>query len=398
MPAKRSLRALDWVNLFMADVKDGVGIYLSVYLLTEHLWKPGQIGIVMSIPSIVGIIVQTWIGAFIDNTKYKRQLLIVGSIAIAFSAIIVIQWTTFWPIVSSQVLVGIFQTVYPPAVAAITLGIVGQKNFSSRIGRNESFNHGGNMMAALANLVIAAYMSYKGIFYFSIFQCLLIIIPILLLREKDIDHYVARAAQREEDSISITSVQKLFSDRNTLMFLIAMFLFNLANGAMLPLIGQKIGLITPNNSSIYLSVCIMIAQAIMVIVARIIGRKAYLGRKKLFMIAFLILPIRPLLVSLFNNPFILTCLQLLDGMAAGIYGVMIIIMTSDLSQGTGRFNLLQGAIYTTVGIGVALSSFIGGMLADSYGYDICFRCLAVASIIALIFFHLFVRETKREDV
>src|SRR4051794_31617176 len=53
-----SLRALDWLTLFMADVKDGVGIYLAVYLLTEHRWNPAEIGLVMSLPWILGIAIQ----------------------------------------------------------------------------------------------------------------------------------------------------------------------------------------------------------------------------------------------------------------------------------------------------------------------------------------------------
>ena len=383
----------------MADVKDGVGIYLAVYLLTDVGWNPGKIGMVMAIPWLIGIIVTPGVGALIDKTRFKRHLLIIGSIAIAFSAVLIIYWPTFWPIVLAQLLVGVFQAIYPPAIASISLGIVGHERLSPRIGRNESFNHAGNMIAAIINVGMALYISYHGIFYFSILQCLLIVVATLLIREKDIDHKLARAAKVEQDKeVSAARIGDLFSNRNTVMFIIAMFLFSFSNGYMLPLLGQKISVHDPRNSSVYLSICIIIAQAVMVVVAWIIGKNADMSRKKLFMLAFIILPIRPILFSLIEHPYVLTGIQVLDGLTAGVYGVLIILMMADLSKGTGRFNLLQGAVYCALGVGMALSTFVTGKVSEAYGFNNGFRFLAAISIVACLFFTFFVKETKENKL
>jgi len=51
--------ALDASNFFLADVRDALGPYLAVYLLTERNWDAANIGIVMSIATIAGILAQT---------------------------------------------------------------------------------------------------------------------------------------------------------------------------------------------------------------------------------------------------------------------------------------------------------------------------------------------------
>ena len=147
--SKGSLKGLDWANVFMADVKDGVGVYLSVYLLTVKDWQPDEIGLVIAVPGIVGIIAQPPAGALIDRSKYKRHLLMFASAIIAVCCLVVILSSSFFPIFLSQAMVGLVQSVYSPCVAAISLGMVGHAFLSRRIGRNEGFNHLGNMVAAI---------------------------------------------------------------------------------------------------------------------------------------------------------------------------------------------------------------------------------------------------------
>ena len=178
----------------MADVRDGVGVYLSVYLLTVRDWQPGDIGIVIAAPGIVGVLVQTPAGALIDRTRHKLLLLIVASVIIALCCLAVVLTSGFMPILMSQAVVGLTQSVYAPCVAAVTLGIGGHAALLRRIGRNESCNHLGNMLAAIIAGLLGRYVSYEAIFYFSIAQCLLLVAAVLLIREEDIDHDLARGA------------------------------------------------------------------------------------------------------------------------------------------------------------------------------------------------------------
>jgi predicted MFS family arabinose efflux permease len=378
----------------MADVKDGVGVYLSVYLLTVRHWEPDEIGIVIAAPGIVGILVQAPAGALIDRTTYKRWLLVGASIIIALCCLAVILSEGFYPILLSQLVVGLTQSVYAPCVAAITLGIVGHAALSRRIGRNESCNHLGNMLAAIAAGLIGRFISYEGIFYFSIAQCLGLVAAVFIIRERDIDHQLARGADKDEKAANAAGVKNLLANRNILVFTVAMALFHLANGAMLPLVGQKMGLADPQNSSLYLSAAIIIAQGVMVLVASYAGRAAEQGRKRLLVVAFALLPVRALLFAFIGNPYALTAIQLLDGIGAGLFGVLSIIMIADLSKGTGRFNLLQGVVYSAIGLAAALSSILGGFVVKHFGYAIGFGTLAALAVLGLLFFWFYVPETK----
>lgn len=391
----RSLKGLDWANLFMADVKDGVGVYLSVFLLTVRNWEPDKIGYVIAIPGLVGIIVQPLAGALIDRTTYKRLLLITASLIIAICCFVIIIFEGFYPTFISQAVVGLVQSVYTPCVAAISLGMVGHALLSKRIGRNESFNHVGNMGAAIVAGLIGRFISYEGIFYFSIIQCIALVIATLFINEQDIDHNLARAANESDDGKEkATGVMDLFRNRNILFFTIAMGLFHLANAAMLPLVGQKMGLVDKQNSSLYLSAAIIIAQGVMALVASYSGNAAENGRKKIMMFAFFLLPVRAALFAFISNPYALTAIQILDGIGAGIFGVVSIIMIADLSKGTGRFNLLQGCVYSAIGLAASLSSIIGGLIVKNAGYAVGFFSLAGLAILGLIFFMFLVPETK----
>lgn len=392
----QSLRALDWVNLFMADVKDGVGVYLSVFLLTVRNWQPDQIGYVIAVPGLVGIIIQPLAGALIDRTKYKRLLLMAASGIIGVCCLVIILFENFYPTFLSQAVVGVVQSVYAPCVAAISLGMVGHALLSKRIGRNESFNHVGNMAAAIIAGLLGRFISYEAIFYFSILQCVALILGVLFIKEEDIDHELARASKddAQDNSTDTTGIKELFSNRNILFFTIAMGLFHLANAAMLPLAGQKMGIADKKNSSLYLSAAIIIAQGVMALVASYSGNAADNGRKKIMLVAFFLLPIRAILFAFIDNPYILTGIQILDGIGAGIFGVVSILMVADLSKGTGRFNLLQGCVYSAIGLAASVSSIIGGLVVKGAGYAVGFLSLAGLGILALLFFFFLVPETK----
>jgi MFS family permease len=389
----RSLRGLDIVNLLMTDVKDGVGVYLSIYLLTIQKWDAAEIGIVIALPGFIGIVVQPLMGAWIDNTRHKRMILISSSFIIALCCLSVIMVPTFTSIALSQSLLGFVQSTFAPCVAAISLGIVGHSLLSRRIGRNESFNHLGNMLAAIVAGLIGYFISYEGIFFFSIIQCLALIIVTFIIREKDIDHQLARAAVIAPHIFSITNIKDLFADKNILLFTASMALFHLANAAMLPLLGQKMGLTDTFHATLYLSASIIIAQGVMIFVATTAGKKADQGRKKILAIAFLLIPVRAILFSFISDPIILTSLQIIDGLGAGIFGVVTILMMADLSKGTGHFNLLQGIVYSSMGLGAALSSIYSGYVVKHFGYSVGFYCIAMVGFLGFCFFTFFVKET-----
>ncbi|WP_315778322.1 MFS transporter, partial [Bradyrhizobium sp. SZCCHNR3007] len=140
----RAGQALDAANFFLADVRDGLGPYLAVYLLTEQKWDEASIGVVMSIATIAGILAQTPAGALVDTTRAKRMVMVVAALIVTAASVLLPLMSGFWPITISQSIAHAAGVIFPPAIAAVSLGVVGPAAFAARIGRNESFNHAGN--------------------------------------------------------------------------------------------------------------------------------------------------------------------------------------------------------------------------------------------------------------
>ena len=119
-----------------------------------------------------------------------------------------------------------------------------------------------------------------------------------------------------------------------------------------------------------------------------------IGRKPIFLLALAVLPVRGLLFSVTSSPYAVVGIQLLDGVAAGIFGVISVLIASDLTRGTGRFNFAQGLTALAVGIGATLSNATAGFVVQWFGYPSGFLYLASIAGCALAFFALLMPETK----
>jgi MFS family permease len=143
-------------------------------------------------------------------------------------------------------------------------------------------------------------------------------------------------------------------------------------------------------------VCIVAAQAVMLPIAILVGRNAdSWGRRPIFPVAFATLPIRAALYPLSDNAFWLIAIQLLDGVGAGIYQALTPLVIADVMHGTGRYNLAQGAVATTQGIGASISALAAGVAV--FGYSVSFLALGAAAAIAFAVFFCFMSETRDEQ-
>ena len=153
MTAPRAERALDALNLFLSDVRYGPGAYLAVYLLERHAWDGASIGVALSAAAMAGLLAQAPIGVLVDKLRAKRALVAAAAALVTATCLLIPLAPGFWPVAAMQAVSGASAAVFPPTVAAITLGVVGSAAFARRIGRNEAFNHGGN---AACNVVVGA--------------------------------------------------------------------------------------------------------------------------------------------------------------------------------------------------------------------------------------------------
>lgn len=390
-------RPLDALNFFLADVRDGLGPYLAIYLLTEQHWDEASIGFTLSAAGIAGIIAQTPAGALIDATKAKRAVLIVAAIAITIASLAIPVFPTLVPVAIFQAMSGVAGAVFPPAIAAVTLGIVGPKAFARRIGRNEAFNHAGNATAAVLAGSFAYWFGPVAVFWLMAAMAVASIVATLSVPASAIDHDVARglhdAPEQAADAVKPSGLSVLLANPPLLVFAAVTTLFHFANAAMLPLVGQKLALANPELATTLMSACIVAAQLVMVPVALIVGAKADIwGRKRIFAVAMAVLCIRGLLYPLSDDPYWLVGVQLLDGIGAGIFGALFPLIVADLTRGTGHFNVSQGAIATAQGIGGALSTTVAGTIVVSAGYSAAFLFLGAAAGVGFVLLIAFMRE------
>lgn len=179
------------------------------------------------------------------------------------------------------------------------------------------------------------------------------------------------------------------------MFAACVVLFHFANAAMLPLVGQKLALVAGKESGTSLmAVCIVAAQAVMVPVALLVGSKTDAwGRKPFFLAGFAVLAVRGVLYTVSDNPFWLVTVQLLDGVGAGVFGALFPVVVADLTRGTGRFNVSQGAISTAHGVGASFSTALAGFVVVGTGYSVAFLCLAGVAVAGLALYWYAMPET-----
>jgi MFS family permease len=163
--SRSSILGLDLLTFLMADVRDGVGPYLSVFLKGGLHWQSGEIGIAMAASSITAAICQIPAGLLVDSVRAKRLLVVISGLMVGIGCLLVVCMPKLVVVVSAQATLGAASAIIPPALAALSLGIVGRKLFPTRVSRNESFNHGGNFAAAILAGTVGQRLGYHWIFY-----------------------------------------------------------------------------------------------------------------------------------------------------------------------------------------------------------------------------------------
>jgi MFS family permease len=392
----RNTFSLDALNFFLADVRDGLGPYLAIYLLAVHHWQPASIGFVMTLAGVTALVTQIPAGALIDHTHRKRAVIAIAALVVTFSCLVLPFVSSFSLVAITQTMSALSASVFAPAIAAITLGITGPRAFTQRTGRNETFNHAGNAVAALLAGGFAYLFGPIAVFYLMAAMAIGSLISVSFISANAIDHNLARGAVATtsgEEHLSGFSV--LLANKALLIFAICCALFHLANAAMLPLVSQKLAQINLAMATPLTSACIVAAQLVMVPMAMLVGSKADTwGRKPLLLAGFIILPLRGVLYIVSDDPYWLVAVQLLDGIGAGIFGALFPIIVRDLTQGTGRFNISLGAISTVFGLGAALSPGLTGLVLQEAGYNAAFLTLAAIAAVAFILLLLAMPETK----
>ena len=395
-PSRQSLRGLDWFIFFLADVQTGFGPFVAVYLTTQK-WTQVEIGFVLSIGGVVALIGQMPGGAIVDAARSERLVAGLAIATIGVSALAYAAWPIFPVIAAAATLHAAASCVLGPAIAAISLGLVGPLAIGERFGRNARFASLGNGVAAAVMGTCGYLLSSRSVFLVTFILAIPTLLALARIREREIDAARAHGSvPRKMPDAGSTSVLRLVRQRPLLIFAGSILLLQLANGAMLPLMA---GVVTTRSSQwapVLIAACIIVPQAIVALTSPWVGRTAQLwGRRPLLLLGFAALAIRGVLFATVRDPYLLVAVQVFDGITAAVFSVMIPLTVADIAFGSGHFNLAQGIVGTATGIGASLSTVLAGYVSDKFGSSVAFTGLAVVATAGLAVIWLAMPETRR---
>jgi MFS family permease len=395
-PSRQSQRGLDWFIFFLADVQTGFGPFIAVYLTTQK-WTQVEIGFVLSIGGIIGLLGQMPGGAIVDAARSERVVAGFAVAAIGAAALAYAVWPIFPVVAAAATLHALASCVLGPAIAAISLGLVGPFAMGERLGRNARFASLGNGSAAALMGACGYLLSSRSVFLVTFILAIPTLLALSRIREREIDIVQAHGAiPREAPDKKATSVFSLIRQRPLLIFAASVLLLQLANAAMLPLMA---GVVTTRSSQwapVLIAACIIVPQAIVALTSPSVGRKAQQwGRRPLLLLGFGALAIRGVLFATVTDPYLLVAVQVFDGITAAVFSVMVPLIVADVAFGTGHFNLAQGIVGTATGIGASLSTVLAGYVSDKLGSSTAFLGLAGVAAIGLLMIWLIMPETRR---
>ena len=396
-PSRQSLRGLDWFIFFLADVQTGFGPFIAVYLTTQK-WTQVEIGFVLSIGGIVGLLGQMPGGAIVDAARSTRLVAGAAVLTICFCALGYAAFPVFPIVVTAATLHAMASCVLGPAIAAVSLGLVGPLRIGERLGRNARFASLGTGVAAAVMGTCGYYLSSRSVFVVTFLLALPTLYALSRIRGRDIDAARAHGAALKTADYSPVRFRDLIRQRPLLIFAGAVLLLQLANAAMLPLMAGVVTTRSADWAPVLIAFCIVVPQAIVALTSPTVGRKAQQwGRRPFLMLGFAALTIRGVLFATVTDPYLLVAVQLFDGVTAAVFSVMIPLIVADLAFGSGRYSLALGIIGTASGIGASVSTILAGFVADRFGAPTAFVGLACVAALGLAMIATIMPETRRSE-
>jgi MFS family permease len=389
MATLRSLRALDWLNFFLANVQTGFGPFIASYLTTNK-WTQGEIGIALSVGTATAMLSQVPAGALIDALRNKKAAGAAAILAIAACALLLASSPTIIPVIAAEVFHGFASCMLTPAIAAISIALVGRHALGDRLGRNARFASIGSAVAAALMGAFGEYSSARAVFWLTAALTVPAVLALSMIERPGQVVPGIPASPEKRGSLS-----ELLRDRRVLIFAACIALFHLSNAAMLNLAAGEVTTHMSDNVQLVIAACIIVPQIVVAALSPWVGRSAERwGRRPLLLFGFAALPVRALLLASVSSPYLLVPVQAFDGISAAVFGVMLPLIAADVAGNKGHYNLCIGLFGLTAGIGATLSTLLAGFVADRFGNTLSFLCLAAAGALAVLLVWAALPETR----
>lgn len=394
-PSDESLRALDWLNLFVAALLASFGPFVALYLAGQG-WTPRNIGLILTAGGLAGLATEVPAGELLDCVRSKRGLIALGTAIVTAAVLILALWPDFVAVLAASVLQGTTGGILGPGIAAVSLGLVGHDALAARLGRNQRFASIGGLAAAVLMGGIGYLLPTRDIFFAAAALEAPVLVALGAIRAGDI-HFGRACGAPDHDAARPPRQRRaaLFGDRRLLTFGLCLFLFQIANASILPLVGEALARDAGHHPTLVLAALMVIPQVIVALLAPLVGRTAQSwGRRPLLLIGFGAMPVRALAFAVLPDGALLLPVQALDGLTGATLGVLVALTVADLTKGSGRFNLGQGFIGTLSGVGAALSTALSGLVVERFGPQAGFLAAAAVALAAAALLWTLMPETR----
>ncbi len=397
---RHSLRALNGLNFFVADMLTGFGPFVTVYLAANS-WKPAQIGVALSLGTAAAIVGQLPAGLLVDAVSRRRLITAVGIAAIIVSALVLGGFANAKAVFGAELLQGLAACLLTPAIAAITLSLSESGKLARQLGGNVRFKALGSVLAALLMGFVGSHVGPGAVFYVAAAFGGMALGCLWMISGVDI----ANAPHRTQHPTAwpkharhqpLRRPRELWRDPALLTFGGCVFLFQLSNAAVLPFAVSAVEASGLENTDTLVAIALVVSQLVTAFIAPRLGASAEArGRKLILSIAFGALTLRCLVLSIVTSPATIVGCQLLDGVSASSIGVMVPLIIADITHHGGRFNLALSLVGLAMTAGAALSTLIAGFVTQRFGVHVTFLALAAAAALGCLLVALALPETGR---
>lgn len=398
----RSLIGLNWLNLLVALMQTGFGAFLSVFL-TGHGWSGAEVGFALSVSAMAAMASQVPGGMLVDAASSKQMVAGCAILIVATAALLIGLWPNHRVVLVAAVLQGSANCVLGPSIAAITLALAQKETLGERFGHNVRFSALGSVVAAAVMGAIGTWYSHRATIVLSAAAGVLALVALAAIRPADLaaahtrtDH---RAAAPNRAHPAPDRGWLVASDPCLLIFGACLALFYLGNAWVLPLAATAIARTGWHGTELIVAAAIIVPQLIAASLSPRVGRLAQVhGRRIVLLCGFGAMTLRALLLSMDGHPLMMIAFQALDGVTAAVLGVLIPLIVADITHHRGRFNLAMGIVGLFMGVGTALSTLLGGAIADRFGDGPAFLALASAGVAASLLMWTALPETRHRTI
>jgi MFS family permease len=383
---------MDWLNLLLAGAGSAYGAFIPVYLAL-HAWTQTRIGLVLTVTTVVGMLSQVPAGMIIDAAgQHRRTVLYWACCVSALTPLTFAILPRGLPVLLAMIVQGAAGSLFTPAVAAISLALVGRDALGERIGRNGRY---GSIGAGLGAAVMGA-CGYFGSQRLAFIVAAALVVPTLLaVRAIGPDRAAVTPAAEQQQSGLMASLS-LLKDRRLLIYALCVALFQVASIAVLQLAAVDVTARLGSRGALVIAAFLIVPQVVVALIAPWIGRMAdQWGHRRTLLAGYATVPMRGVLFAMIGNPYVLVPFQTLEGAGGAAFGVMMPLIAADLTTGQRLYTTCLSLFNLANGAGTAISTALAGWSADRFGRHAAYWVLAGVGLAAVALVALAMPETRR---